>query len=52
MLIGPETVGDTDRILAWRPVLAGAAGVTKPRNPRLLYQGAPYGVGYLVASWS
>jgi hypothetical protein len=33
-------------------VLAGAAGVTKPRNPRLLYQGAPYGVGYLVASWS
>jgi hypothetical protein len=33
-------------------VLAGAAGITKPRNPRLLYRGGPYGVGYLVASWS
>jgi hypothetical protein len=37
---------------AWQ-VLAGAAaaGHTPPRR-RLLYHGAPYGVGYLVASWS
>jgi hypothetical protein len=33
-------------------VLAGAAGVAKPAHPRLLYHGAPLGVGYLVASWS
>jgi len=33
-------------------VLAGAAGITKPSHPRLLYHDAPFGVGYLVASWS
>jgi hypothetical protein len=33
-------------------VLAGAAGVAKPAHPRLLYHDAPYGVGYLVASWA
>jgi hypothetical protein len=33
-------------------VLAGAAGIVKPAHPRLLYHDAPYGVGYLVASWS
>jgi hypothetical protein len=33
-------------------VLAGAAGVARPARPRLLYHGAPFGVGYLVASWS
>jgi hypothetical protein len=33
-------------------VLAGAAGIVKPARPRLLYHDAPYGVGYLVASWS
>jgi hypothetical protein len=33
-------------------VLAGAAGITKPPHPRLLYHDAPFGVGYLVASWS
>jgi hypothetical protein len=33
-------------------VLAGAAGAKRPAHPRLLYHDAPYGVGYLVASWS
>ncbi|GAA0722431.1 class III extradiol dioxygenase subunit B-like domain-containing protein [Dactylosporangium roseum] len=31
-------------------VLAGAAG-DEPRHAELLYDDAPYGVGYLVASW-
>ena len=37
---------------SWPLVLAGAAGIVKPAHPRLLYHDAPYGVGYLVASWS
>ncbi|URN17197.1 MULTISPECIES: class III extradiol dioxygenase subunit B-like domain-containing protein [Streptomyces] len=32
-------------------VLAGAAHTASPEG-RLLYEGAPYGVGYLVAAWS
>lgn len=32
-------------------VLAGAAHAASPEG-RLLYEGAPYGVGYLVAAWS
>lgn len=35
---------------AWQ-VLAGAAGERRYTG-RLLYDGAPYGVGYLVATWS
>ena len=33
-------------------VLAGAAGAKRPPHPRLLYHAAPFGIGYLVASWS
>jgi aromatic ring-opening dioxygenase LigB subunit len=36
----------------WIPlqVLAGAFEQTDPHNGRVLYEGAPYGVGYLVAN--
>ncbi|MBX6383258.1 MAG: class III extradiol dioxygenase subunit B-like domain-containing protein [Microbispora sp.] len=33
-------------------VLAGAARETPPADARLLYDGAPYGVGYFVARWT
>jgi hypothetical protein len=33
---------------AWRTV---AASVTGPFTAELLYDDAPYGVGYLVATW-
>jgi hypothetical protein len=33
-------------------VLAGASGSKRPAHPRLLYHAAPFGIGYLVASWS
>jgi hypothetical protein len=32
-------------------VLAGAAG-DSPVKAQVLYEGAPYGVGYVVATWS